>query len=129
MAIAFAGDGPHPQEREAAFRLVWQGRTYPFKSALDFGDAKVKRAYPGLDPVALFGKLNELNEKNWVVTSLPLSVPAAMGAMPEFGEIFVALLHALVTRMDNGTSRKSVYLRPFGSNREWSVEGPASGGE
>jgi hypothetical protein len=122
LAIEFDRDGPYPQEREEFFRLHWQGRSYPFKADYDFGTHKIDRLYPDLDIMERRQKRIELNERNYTVTSLPVSVPAAIGATPYFGDVFVAVMHVVVVEM-GGTSRKSVYLRPSGYNREWSAEG------
>lgn len=124
MAVEFDREGAVARERDTFFRLIWKSETFAFKAGYDFGDAKAKKLYPGLDPVALFQKLNELNEQNYYVRSLPLDVRAALTEMPEFGEVFVALLREVVSRFE-GSSRKTTHFRPFFNlnDGDWSAEG------
>jgi hypothetical protein len=119
VAVEFDRAGHNAQERDIYFRLIWKGRELPFQASYDFGEGKIERLYPELGITEQREKRLALNEVNYYVRRVPLNPTAAM---PDFPEVFVALLYEVVSHFD-ASSRKAVHYLPFSSPLRWSMEG------
>lgn len=60
MAVEFVRRD-YPMERGEFFKLIWQGRDYPFRVSYGYGEQRIFRQFPDLDIVEQSRLISKLN--------------------------------------------------------------------
>lgn len=112
-----------PKERDVHFRLLINNEDIPFEGSYDFGDSKIRSIDPDMDPVTWFEKQLELNEQNFFFSDFAPGVDFLLKKYSNFPELFVSLVHYVVSHNTNGR-RNFVYYRPYIdlNQGEWRAE-------
>lgn len=117
LAVQLVREEP-PTERQTHFKIIANGREYPFVAYRDFGEAKLKENYPNMDPLEFNRRIADIFEQNFEASDISGDFDR---------DIFVHVWHKLVSTGMNGfrvTVRYTESARFCPSaGRTWNCEG------